>query len=192
MRRRKQSRSHRRRDPKTTVHRAEAAHAHAVKIGRAEGAESPKTWSAFLVAADAWEEAGDFAYADYIRATIDRYREDDPNRYRVYLRKGAYPKHYTLRQAPGARARARQGANPNTFAPGYYFVLATHRKGGIFLIDEDRMSRSGELAFFLTKSPQAREAFWFLAANTRPILKRKKHEDRRLALLRSKVSARVE
>ena len=54
------------------------------------------------------------------------------------------------------------------YRPGYYHVVAQTTKPGMNLVDEDRNSRSGELAYAIAKSLRG-GAVWVLAKNTRPV-----------------------
>lgn len=60
----------------------------------------------------------------------------------------------------------------STWRPGYYYVVSTTTRPGIHLIDEDRMSRSGEKVYALAKSLRG-GALWVLAKNTRPVRSRR-------------------
>ena len=60
----------------------------------------------------------------------------------------------------------------STWRPGYYTVVSETTKPGMSLIDEERLSRAGERAYALAKTPRG-GALWVLAKNTRPVRQRR-------------------
>lgn len=64
----------------------------------------------------------------------------------------------------------------STWRPGYYYVVAetpgSPGRTGVHLVDEDRLSRAGERAYALAKTPRG-GALWVLAKNTRPVRQRR-------------------